>query len=159
MTEWHLKSRRKKSGGIRKSRNRCNKKLAWKGGKSAMTLISKEDERRVLTGRGDTKKIKLLKATSALVSEKGRTIKGKIIRVKENIANRHFERRQVITKGAIIEVEVNGERKTAIVTNRPGQQGEVQAKAISEKTEINETEENKKEPEKPPKEENAKKSA
>ncbi len=135
MTEWHLKSRRKKSGGIRKSRNRSDKKLAWKGGKAAITILSKEDERKTISGRASVKKAKLSKAVSAMVSASGKTVKAKILGVKKNIANRHFERRQVITKGAIIEVEINGERKNALVTSRPGQKGEVQAKIVSGKIE------------------------
>jgi len=135
MTEWHLKSRRKKSGGIRKSRNRSDKKLAWKGGKAAMTLLSKENKRKTVNGRASVKKVKLSKAVDAMVSEAGKTVRAKILGVKKNIANRHFERRQVITKGAIIEVEINGEKKNAIVTSRPGQRGEVQAKIVSGKIE------------------------
>ena len=131
MTEWHLKSKRKKTGGIRKSRNRSDKKLAWKGGKAAMTLLSKEDARKTLNGRGSSSKTKQSKAAHAVVSDGGKAVKAKIIGVKRNIANRHFERRQVITKGAIIEVEIGNERKNAIVTSRPGQKGEVQAMVFS----------------------------
>lgn len=143
MTEWHLKSRRKKTGGIRGSRNRSDKKLAWKGGKAAMTLLSKDEARKTLKARASVKKTKLSRAAYAMVSDAGRVNRTKILRVKKNIANRHFERRQVITKGAIIEVEVNGERKNAIVTNRPGQTGEIKAKLVSGKIET-ETKKNEK---------------
>ncbi|MEM0360213.1 MAG: 30S ribosomal protein S8e [Candidatus Diapherotrites archaeon] len=135
MTEWHLKSRRKKTGGIRHSRNRCDKKLAWMGGPAALTQISSKEEKKVLPGRGKTKKVKLTKTPFALVSDKGRTVKAKVVNVKENSADRHFARRQVMTKGALIEVEIEGQKKLARVTSRPGQQGEVQAILVSEKTE------------------------
>jgi len=130
MTDWHLKSKRKSTGGIRKSKNRCDKKLAWIGGTSAKTLVSKDDDRKTGKGRSSVSKSKLFKAVTAVVSEGEKTTKAKILGVKRNIANRHFERRQVITKGAVIEVELNGERKQALVTSRPGQNGEVQAKLV-----------------------------
>ena len=52
------------------------------------------------------------------------------------MASSRFERRQVITKGAEIEVDIRGQRKLALVTNRPGQNGEIQAKVISDTIEV-----------------------
>ena len=49
--------------------------------------------------------------------------KSKIVRVTKNPANRDYERRGVISKGAIIEIE-NG---SARVVSRPGQDGVVNA--------------------------------
>jgi len=136
MTDWHLKSRRKASGGIRNSKNRCDKKLAWKGGKASSTLLSDREQKKIVDGIGKTQKVKLYKAATAMVSDKGKTVKAKMLAVRKNIANRHFERKQVITKGAIIEVEFNGKIEHAIVTNRPGQKGEVQAKLLAEKIDL-----------------------
>ena len=60
----------------------------------------------------------------ANVSDKaGKTSKSKILRVKHSPANRDYERRGVITRGAIIETEA-GE---ALVTSRPTQDGVVNA--------------------------------
>ena len=47
--------------------------------------------------------------------------------VEENKANRLYTRRNIITKGAIINVKINGKEQTAKVTSRPGQSGVVQA--------------------------------
>lgn len=52
--------------------------------------------------------------------------KVKIIRVAKNPANRDYNRRGIITKGAIIETEAG----RAKVTSRPGQDGVVNAVAI-----------------------------
>jgi len=136
MTDWHLKSRRKASGGIRNSKNRCDKKLAWKGGKASSTLLSDKEQKKIVDGKGKTSKVKLYKAATAMVSDKGKATKAKILAVRKNIANRHFERRQVITKGAIIEVEFKGKIEHAVVTNRSGQKGEVQAKLLAEKIDL-----------------------
>jgi small subunit ribosomal protein S8e len=55
--------------------------------------------------------------------------KSKIIRVTKNPANRDYERRGVVSKGAIIETEAG----TALVASRPGQDGVVNAVLIKNK--------------------------
>lgn len=47
----------------------------------------------------------------------------KIKTITENKANRHFVRRNILTKGAVIETEIGKAR----VTSRPGQEGTVNA--------------------------------
>ena len=49
--------------------------------------------------------------------------KSKIVKVTKNPANRDYERRGVISKGAVIETESG----TATVVSRPGQDGVVNA--------------------------------
>jgi len=66
----------------------------------------------------------LVFADTANVSDsKGKAVKSKILRVKKSPANRDYERRGVITLGAVIETEA-GE---AIVTSRPTDDGVVNA--------------------------------
>jgi small subunit ribosomal protein S8e len=55
--------------------------------------------------------------------EAGKVTRSKILRVTKNPANRDYERRGVISMGAVIETE-NG---TATVVSRPGQHGVVNA--------------------------------
>ena len=59
----------------------------------------------------------------------GKAEKVKILSVKENKANIHFVRMNVITKGAIIETDLGQAR----VTSRPGQEGNVNAILIKKK--------------------------
>jgi len=59
----------------------------------------------------------------------GKTVKSKINRVKRSPANRDYERRGVITKGAVLDTEA-GE---AIVTSRPTADGVVNAVLTSKK--------------------------
>ena len=69
-------------------------------------------------------------AEVANVSDKsGKTVKSKILRVKKSPANRDYERRGVITRGAVIETEA-GE---AVVTSRPTADGVVNAVLSSKK--------------------------
>jgi small subunit ribosomal protein S8e len=62
--------------------------------------------------------------------ENGKVTKSKILRVTKNPANRDYERRGVISKGALIEIE-NG---TARVVSRPGQDGVVNAIVVKTTT-------------------------
>ncbi len=53
----------------------------------------------------------------------GKTVKSKIVRVTANKANREYERRGVITRGAVIETELG----SAKVTSKPSDDGVVNA--------------------------------
>ena len=76
-------------------------------------------------------KVRLAAADTAVVTDKnsGKTSKTKLLRVIRNPANVDYQRRGVITKGAIIETEVGQAR----VTSRPGQDGVINA-ILVEKT-------------------------
>lgn len=129
MTLWHEKSFRKASGGIRNTRNRASKYLNSKGGEFAETTLNETREAKIVKGRGTTHKTKLRKADMANVTNPStkKTEKMKIIWVHENAANRLYVRRNIITKGTLLEVEKNGSKMFARVTNRPGQAGAVSA--------------------------------
>ena len=75
--------------------------------------------------RGGSQKTSLRFAESANVRDNssGKTQKVKISRVLENPANRDYERRGVITRGALIDTDLG----TARVTSRPAQDGVVNA--------------------------------
>ncbi|MFH1697314.1 MAG: 30S ribosomal protein S8e [Candidatus Diapherotrites archaeon] len=132
MTQWHEKSKRKTSGGISYTRRRSDKRLAWRGGVPAQTTISEKPKVDVFRTRGGGTKQALLSALEAsIVDKSGKTSKkGKILAVVENNADRHFARRNVITKGAILKVEISGTQKYARVTSKPGQSGSIDAVLI-----------------------------
>ena len=132
MTEYRLKSRRKASGGIRHSLQCCDKKLAWKGNPATLTKVAEKEVRESMKGRGGNTKIRLKKASRAVLSTGGKSFVAGIKKVVENNANRQYARQNIVTKGAVIEVEFEGKAAKAIVTNRPGQHGIVQAKLIEE---------------------------
>ena len=81
-------------------------------------------QRRVRT-RGGAVKVRLARADSAVVTDKatGKTSKTKLLRVVRNPANVDYQRRGVITKGAVVETELGQAR----VTSRPGQDGVINA--------------------------------
>ena len=75
--------------------------------------------------RGDNVKSAFKTAEFANVIDKDtkKVAKSKILKVTKNPANRDYERRGVISKGAVIETESG----SAIVVSRPGQNGVVNA--------------------------------
>jgi small subunit ribosomal protein S8e len=78
--------------------------------------------------RGGTLSFGLRAAADANVFDgsSGKTVKSKIVRVSANKANREYERRGVITRGAIIETELGSAR----VTSKPSDDGVVNAVLI-----------------------------
>lgn len=117
-----FRSKRTKTGSrYRKSRK---KKLRDLG---SMPTLSKIGKRKTSTARtrGSNRKQRVLSDDIANIydSKSKKYEKVKIISVHENPANRNYTRRNIITKGTIIETEKGNAR----VTNRPGQEGTINA--------------------------------
>jgi small subunit ribosomal protein S8e len=86
--------------------------------------------RRTLHRRGGRRTSGVIFADFANVSDSsGKATKSKILRVKRSPANRDYERRGVITRGAVLETEA-GE---AVVTSRPTADGVVNAVLTAKK--------------------------
>lgn len=87
-----------------------------------------EKKAKVSEGRGNAEKSKLLNANTANVldSKTKKYVSAKITAIVETPANRHYARRNIITKGTVIETE----KGKAKVTSRPGQDGQVNAVLI-----------------------------
>ncbi len=83
----------------------------------------------VLRVMGDNRKLRMLSADTAnLFDPKTKLFKQvKIKTITDNPANRHFIRRNIMTKGSVIDTEVGKAR----ITSRPGQDGIVNAVLIS----------------------------
>jgi small subunit ribosomal protein S8e len=131
MVQWHERSNKKPSGGRRDTVNARSKLLASKGGSAALTKTDTsvtKDNIESKRGLGNTMKVRALAVKNANITDgKGKVFKAEITSVKTNDANRLFARSNVSTKGAIIRVKVDGAEKLAKVTNRPGQEGNVNA--------------------------------
>lgn len=130
MTEWHMKSGKKPTGGRLRTSRRCDKKLSWKGGTFASTKVNAaKQESFTSEGLGKTSKLRLIEAKFANVLDP-KTKKSQrldVLNVVENAANREYARRNILTKGAIIEVKNGSETLKARVTSRPGQSGVINA--------------------------------
>lgn len=82
--------------------------------------------------RGNNVKVAFKTAEFANVIDQDarKVTKSKIVRVTKNPANRDYERRGVISKGAFIETEIGSAR----VVSRPGQNGIVNAVLVKSAT-------------------------
>jgi len=80
---------------------------------------------------GGGEKQVLLSAETANVYDpkQKKYFKSKILTVVENSANRHFIRRNIMTRGAVIKTELGNAR----ITSRPGQEKMVNAVLVGEK--------------------------
>ena len=128
MSVWHGDSRKKKLSGGRKRRYRKKRKFE-KGSFPAETILG-ETKRKVKRMKGGNIKVKVLRDKYACATDpkSGKTEKVEIVRVLKNPANVDYDRRGVITKGAIIETP----KGLARVTSRPGQTGVINAILIAE---------------------------
>ena len=125
MAQWNLRSRRKSTGSRYKRHGK--KKRADRRRDFLPTHIGPKKSLPIRT-RGGSFKRALLKTDMANVASAGQYKKVKILSVLENSADPHFVRRNVITKGAIINTEIG----KAKVLSRPGQAGNVNAVLLVE---------------------------
>lgn len=125
MVQWHLRSNRTKTGKLLK---RNSKKFKRNRGRDFLPTHIGARKTRKLATKGGGEKIIVLTADTANVIVKGKAQKAKIITVTANSADSQFVRRNIITKGAIIQTELGKAR----VTSRPGQNGVIDAVLIEE---------------------------
>ncbi len=115
------RSKRKATGGRYRP---VPKKKANKGSEPTFTVVG-ELRQRIKRTRGGEDKITLLAAQKANIFDP-KTKKYTIADIKavvDNGANRNFIRRNIMTKGAIIETSAGKAR----ITSRPGQENNVNA--------------------------------
>ena len=123
MTKWQMNSDRKKTGGALKRRGKKNR---FQMGRDFLPAHIADRKVKRLRTLGGNEKAVVLSANIANVSVGGKIQKTKILSVLENSADSQFVRRNIITKGAVIETELG----KAKVTSRPGQSGAVNAVLI-----------------------------
>ena len=119
---WQGESGRKVTGG-RRILARGKRKFE-SGREQSDTSIAAVRTKKIETTGGNYK-MRILRGDIAIVSDPktGKSQKVKIETVKDNKANLHFMRRNIITKGAVVKTEIGDAR----VTNRPGQDGLINA--------------------------------
>ncbi len=119
------RSMRKISGGIYKA---YRKKRKFELGRQPTFTKLDALKKKILRIRSTHKKTILLTADVANVydAKSKKSFKVKITGVLENPANRHYVRRNIMTKGTIIDTE----KGKARIVNRPGQEGSINAVLI-----------------------------
>jgi small subunit ribosomal protein S8e len=118
--------KRKLTGG--RTKHFRSRRAYEKDGYAAETLLGPTENYHRRT-RGGSEKTSLKFADYANVRDtgSGKTQKAKITRVLENPANRDYERRGVITRGALIDTDLGNAR----VKSRPAQDGVINAILVS----------------------------
>lgn len=118
MALWQGESRRKSTGGrLVSSRGKRRSEIA----RERVATHVGEDAQKLVRTKGGNQKVKLLRTQSINVTDpkSGKTTKAELTNVVENPANIHYVRRNIITKGAVVETTAG----KVHVTSRPGQSG------------------------------------
>jgi small subunit ribosomal protein S8e len=114
------RSTRKRTGG--RLKHASNKKRHQLGREPAETTVG-ETRVQYIDSRGTERKVRALSTNVAQVATDGEVSEAEIENVVDNPSNVNYARRNIITKGAIIETSEGRAR----VTSRPGQTGRVNA--------------------------------
>ncbi|MFW6153119.1 MAG: 30S ribosomal protein S8e [Halobacteriota archaeon] len=118
---YHGRSRTKRTGG--RLKHQRDKRKYEMGRYPAETELG-EPSLRTIDARGNVTKIRALRTNRASVTNaEGETVAATIEDVLENDADPNYARRNIITKGAVIQTDEGRAR----VTSRPGQDGQVNA--------------------------------
>lgn len=122
------RSRRKRSGG--RYVDWKIKRASESGNLPTLTKIGEHKSKTVRTLGGNLKH-RLLDASIANIYDPStkKFIKGTIKTVVENPANRHYARRNILTKGTVVDTD----KGKAKITNRPGQENIINAILMAEK--------------------------
>ena len=122
MALWQGKAKRSKSG--RRIRYARGKRKFEIGRESLLTTIG-ANRLKVIRTKGNNRKTRVKTSDIVYILDPKtlKTKKTEILTVKENPANIHYVRRNIINKGAIIETTIG----KAKVTSRPGQCGTINA--------------------------------
>ncbi|MBS3169706.1 30S ribosomal protein S8e [Candidatus Woesearchaeota archaeon] len=120
MARSQQRSQRKSSGGrYHYQRTKRKYELAGYPANTKLAEVRKVRSKRTI---GGSRKLSLLETAQInLTDKKGKAIAAKILNVVENPANHHLVRRNIITKGSIVETD----KGRARVTSRPGQEAAV----------------------------------
>lgn len=121
-----MKTGRKISGG--KYKKARKKKLFEKRGQPRIVKLGAK-KTKFMRGMGGNMKLISLSQDTVNVIQKGKAKTAKIKNVLETPSNRFLARQNILTKGAIVETDLGKAR----ITNRPSQEGIIQAVLIAEK--------------------------
>ena len=119
------RSTRKRTGG--RLRPQHKKKKHELGRQPTETTVG-DVQLRTIDARGNTRKVRALSTDVASVAVGDETVEADIEDVVQNDANPNYVRRNIVTKGAVIETSEG----TARVTSRPGQTGNVNAVLVDD---------------------------
>ena len=121
MAKWHGISRRKPTGGrLKQARGKRKTEIS---SENQFAYLGEEDQRKNYRKTAGSQTVRLLSVHKINVndSKDGKTVRATINTVLENDADPNYVRRNIITKGAIVDTDIGRVR----VTSRPGMHGVV----------------------------------
>jgi small subunit ribosomal protein S8e len=121
----HARSTKKRTGGRRRA---VRKKRKHELGSEPTETQVGEHRLKIVETHGGNTKVRAVEMDVASVATDDGVERATIEDVVENASNPNYVRRNIITKGAIIETDVGRAR----VTSRPGQDGQVNAVLLDE---------------------------
>ncbi len=128
MSVYHGNDFRKVSGGKKGCHVKVKRKYLMGRFPTETRIGDKQVSKKIRTKGGGTKiRVKVAATANVVIPGEG-TKKVKILRLVSNPANKDYERRGIITRGAIILTEIG----RAKVVSRPGQDGVINAILIKE---------------------------
>ena len=130
MAKWHGISRRKPSGGRLKRPNRYRgKRKTEVASEEQLAYVGEADARKNYRKRAGLQTVRLLAVNQVNVNTKdGKTIRATVKNVVGNDADPNYVRRNIVTKGAVLETNKGLVR----VTSRPGMHGVVSGVLVEE---------------------------
>ena len=126
IAKWMKISNRKSTGSRYKKMSKKHKCERGRDFVPATIGASKVVKNRT---RGGGQKLVVYKTESVNVMSKGKAQKAKLVSVSENTADPHYVRRNVVTKGAVVETDIGKVR----ITSRPGQDGVLNGVLVEKK--------------------------
>jgi small subunit ribosomal protein S8e len=121
----HARADKKRTGGRRRP---VRKKQKHEQGSAPTETTVGEEKLKVAETRGGTRKVRAVARSVASVATDDGVERAEIEDVVENPSNPNYVRRNIITKGAVVETDAGRAR----VTSRPGQDGQVNAVLLDE---------------------------
>ncbi len=125
--QYHGKSNTKSSGNGKRKLKLRGKRMSETGSYFSATKLSSKNATAPTRRKGGSRGVRLKSAGFANVLTKQGYKKAKITGVAEAPDNRNFARQGVITKGCILVTELGN----AVVLNRPGREGAINAKLLA----------------------------
>ena len=118
MANSQRRAKRKSTGG-RYWEDRTKRKKELDRFPANTKIATESKSKTIRTCGGNTKQVLLVASEVNVMGKDGKAQKTTISTVLENAANPHLVRRNIITKGAIVETKLG----KAKITSRPGQEG------------------------------------
>ncbi|SDJ72306.1 small subunit ribosomal protein S8e [Halovenus aranensis] len=114
------RSTRRRTGGRRRPKR--DKRKHELGSEPTETQVG-ESKLKTVDARGGTTKVRAITADTVSIATDDGVVAADVTNVVENPADPNYARRNIITRGAVIETSEG----TARVTSRPGQDGQINA--------------------------------